>query len=108
ASHLVDAARVHCVPDAVKHEPCGPLSNLQVASNLVGTYAVLAVGNQPHGTEPLVQADSGVLEDRADLDGNLLAATKARPEKPCLEKRQLLAAAFWALRAFRPLRFSDR
>ena len=56
AGHFVDAAGVHRVADAVKHEPCRGLSHFQITGNLVRANTVLAVGNEPHGTEPLIES----------------------------------------------------
>jgi len=73
-----------------------------VAGNLVRTNSVLAVGKQPHSTEPFVQLDWRILEDRPDLNRELLPAFKASPRKTRLNKRQTLRRATRALRAFRP------
>jgi hypothetical protein len=62
---------------------------------------VLAVGDQPHGDEPLVERDRGVLEDRPDLDAELLLAGLALPEAAC---RQVGVLVSFALRTDRAIR----
>lgn len=103
ACHFVDAALVLRVSNAVEHEPCRLLSDLQRSGDFVRGNTVLAVRQHPHRAEPFVQANGAILEDRTDLDRELLPATKARPHQPRLEKRQFLAlasGAFWPIRPF--------
>lgn len=103
-SHLVDASSVHRMANPLKHEPRATLSDLDVLGKFVAADAVLAVREQPHCSEPLIQADSAVLENRADFNRELLPATEAGPHAPRREKRQLLAFALRAFGASRPLR----
>lgn len=98
---------VQRVSDSMEHEPRGTLSNLQIARHFVGAHAGFAVGNEPHSHEPLVQPDSGIFEDRTDLNRKLLTAFKTCPKQPGFEERQPLVPAFWAFRAFRPLGFGN-
>src|ERR1700722_13640345 len=58
-------------PDAMKHEPCSLLGNFQIASNLVATDAVLAVGQHPSCCHPLIKADGRIFIDSTDLNGEL-------------------------------------
>src|SRR5437868_4002970 len=57
--------------DAVEHEPCRLLSNLQIAGDFVAADSVLAVDDQPNRGEPLVQSDCGIFHHTSDLDGEL-------------------------------------
>ena len=57
--------------NAVHHEPCRLLGNSDGASNLVRADAVLAIGQKPNGSEPLVGGDRRILHDGADLRGEL-------------------------------------
>lgn len=87
------------------HEPRGLLGYIDDPSDLIRADAVLAVGNEPHRTEPLLERDRAVFEDRTDLDGELFPAFEAGPHHPRLDKRQALVAALWAFWTLRaPLR----
>ena len=66
--HPLERSRVWRQPDPVPHKPRGFLRDPEGTMNLVAADAVLGVHNQPGGHQPLVQADVGVLEDRAGLD----------------------------------------
>lgn len=103
SGHLVDASSVHRVPKALQHEPCGLLRDANSASDLVAAHSILAVGKQPHRAKPLVQSYRAVLENRADLNGELLFAVKALPHQARFEKREPFGLAAWTLRAVRPL-----
>ena len=56
-----------------EHEPGGLLGYAQVPSQFVAADPVLAVGEQPEGGQPLVEAKRGVLEDGPDLERELRA-----------------------------------
>ena len=85
---LLEASTSQGHADAMQHEPRGLLRHADCAVNFVGTNAVFAVGNHPHSGEPLVQADRDILEDRADLDGELAASRCLRLALPqCGESR---------------------
>src|ERR1700722_6987703 len=45
AGKLVERARMHGVANPLQHEPSASLCDLNVSSDLIGTDAVLAVGN---------------------------------------------------------------
>ncbi len=62
---------LHCKPDAMQHEPRGLLSYANGAVNLPRTDPVLAASNHPHRSQPLIQAERRILEDRPSLDGKL-------------------------------------
>src|SRR5262249_43587892 len=101
ARHLVDRASVHGVANALSHKPSGSLSNFQAASDFVRTDPILTIGQQPHRAEPLIQADGRILENRSNLDGELLLAVEAFPQKARLEKRKALGFATRACRTLR-------
>lgn len=103
---LVKRAGLHCKPDSVEHEPCGLLADLQVLGDLVAADAVLAIRDQPHGAQPFVQADSGVLEDGPDLDRELLFAVQAFPDQARFEEREPLGRTLRANRPVRPAQLS--
>ena len=89
--------RLHGQPDTMEHEPSGFLGNAEIAGQFVGADPVLAVHQHPHGRQPQGQLDRGVLEDRTDLDGELLPAVPALPDPAGLEEVVLANAS--ALRA---------
>jgi len=55
----------------VKHKPRRLLSDPDGLGDLATTDAILAIEDHPHGSEPLVQRDGGILHDGSDLDGEL-------------------------------------
>src|SRR5271157_2578380 len=56
-------------PDAMEHEPCGLLSDVKGAVNLVRTDSVFVVDDHPKCGKPLVESERAVLENGSDLDG---------------------------------------
>jgi|ERR1700733_15679810 len=46
-----------CQPDAMEHEPSRLLTDTGGPVKFVGTRAILAIGQHPHGHEPLVECD---------------------------------------------------
>jgi hypothetical protein len=64
-------ASLHRKPDAVKHEPCGLLSDAKSAGHFVGTDSVLTICDHPNCDEPLVEWQSGIFHDGSDFDGEL-------------------------------------
>jgi hypothetical protein len=81
---------LHRQPDTVEHEPRGLLGHSKGAVQLVATDPVLGVDQQPDRGEPLVQPNGGVLEDRAQLDGELLLAALALPDTTGGQERVLV------------------
>jgi hypothetical protein len=77
---------VHGVPDSLKHKPSRLLGDLDVTGDLIGANSVLAVSDKKHGAQPLIEADSGILEDRSDFDRELFLAVKAFPHQARAEK----------------------
>jgi hypothetical protein len=63
----------------MEHEPCALLLYGEILGKLVRAYAVLAVGDKPHGGKLFVQAERRILEDGPDLDAELLLARAALP-----------------------------
>lgn len=66
-----------CVPQAVKHEPCRLLGDLDIACELGAGDALLVRGDQPDRHEPLAERDFAILKDGPDLDRETLAAIAA-------------------------------
>lgn len=104
STHFEERAVLHCKPDAVKHEPCGFLSDAKSAANLVGTDAVLAVGNHPNSDKPLVERERGILKDGSDFDTELLARmlVLALPQAPSRNEAHIFAGASGAHNASGP------
>ena len=55
----------HPAPDAHRDAPCGLLIQIQVPRELVARHALLGVQHQGDGQKPLLERDSGLVEDRA-------------------------------------------
>ena len=88
----------------MEHEPSGFLSDTQGAVNLIARHAVLAVGDHPHSHEPAFEGNGAVLEDGADLDGELafLVPGLALPDPALRDVGHVYAPAFGAGNAVRP------
>jgi hypothetical protein len=69
----------HSTANAVHHEPRGFLRDSNGAMDFPRTNSIAAVRNHPHGQHPLSKREPGILEDRADFDGELLPALPALP-----------------------------
>src|SRR5436305_445987 len=54
-------------PNSVHHMPCGFLRNTQVARDLIAANAVLTTDQQPHRSQPFVEAKGGILKNCSDL-----------------------------------------
>jgi len=98
-AHLHEAARLHCLTDAMQHEPCGFLSDANGLGQFIAADSVLASGQHPDSSHPLVHADRGILENGSDLHRELLLATIAEPYPTGLEERMGLRAATGAIDA---------
>src|SRR5205814_3612881 len=68
AADLAASLILHGEPNSMEHEPCGLLSHANRARQFVAADPVLRIGDEPHGDEPLVEADGAVFHDGADLD----------------------------------------
>src|ERR1035437_9455352 len=84
---------MHRMADSMVHEPSRFLGDSQVARNLATAHAVLAIGNQPSSEHPLVHSERAILEDAAELDGELLVATFTEPDFPGGDERVLFRVA---------------
>ncbi len=95
---------LHCKTDAVKHEPCGFLSDAESASNFIGTDAVLAVGNHPNCDKPFVERERGILKDgshfRAELFSRMFVL--AFPQAPSSDEAHFFGGTGRADNASRP------
>ena len=58
-------------PYAVHYKPCGFLSDAEIASHLIRTNSVLAIGDHPDGGKPLIQTNWGILTNGSDLHRKL-------------------------------------
>ena len=84
AAQRAERAVAHRLADTVAQEPRALDRDAEHAVELVAADALLGSAQQMDGLEPLVQRDLALLEDRADLDGELLPASGAllRPNQP--------------------------
>src|SRR6185437_9011652 len=71
AGQLAVSLVLHGKADTMKHVPCTLLSDPKRSVNLPRTDTVLHAGLHPDSREPLIQAECGVLHDRANLDAEL-------------------------------------
>jgi len=62
---------LHRKANPMEHKPCGLLGYLHISRNFIARDAILAIGEQPRYGEPFIQADRRILNDGADLDGEL-------------------------------------
>jgi len=82
-------------PKALQHEPCRLLSDAQTSVNFHAGHTILAVHQHPETNHPLIEPESGILENGSELEAELLLALIAEPEFPRLEKRMLGLPATW-------------
>jgi hypothetical protein len=109
ARHLCERLRKHCFTNAVEHEPRRLLRDKKRPSQFVTRNTVLAIGDQPHGGEPLVETDRGILKDGTDLDRELLFATLAPPNTAVFIERHMPVTASRARnRTIRPAQFHNK
>src|ERR1019366_620331 len=96
-AHLSNRFVLHCQTNSMEHEPCGLLSDLHVAGDLVTTNAILAVSDEPHCSEPLVQSDCGIFHHVPYLDGEfaLRMMAGALPSAALLAELNAIRAASW-------------
>ncbi|MGB6497447.1 MAG: hypothetical protein WA853_15270 [Candidatus Acidiferrum sp.] len=94
AAELNERAGLHRKANPVEHEPSGLLSHAERAANLIGTDAVLAVGNHPDSDKPLVERERRILKDSPDFDRELPFGVDALalPLALILEEYGILAA----------------
>src|ERR1017187_5169004 len=95
---------LHCQTDAMQHEPCRFLSDLDVSRDFIATDAVLAVSDHPSNREPLIETNRRIFKDGPDLDRELTARVMASA-LPCAAVcvvADLSGTATWADDAIRP------
>ena len=63
AANFDERTRLHCETDTVQHEPSSFLGYAEGAGKLTGTYAILAVDDDPHGRQPVLNPESGILKE---------------------------------------------
>ncbi len=99
-----NGAILHRKTDAMKHEPCGFLSDAKSAAHFIRTDSVLAVGNHPNRDEPLVERERGILKDSPHLARELFAGVVclALPHAPRRDEANLFAPTSGALDAIGP------
>src|SRR6266849_2368393 len=79
--------------NAVHHKPCGLLSDSERARDLIGTYSILSVHDEPNGNHPLVHPERRILEDSSDFDSKLFLASFTEPNAASRDKRVLRGIA---------------
>src|ERR1017187_6249143 len=86
------------------HKPRRFLGDPDGSVNLVGTDAVFAVHNLPHGSEPFVHANRGILHHGPGLQGELFSFVlfPAFPAVVLLHEEHIGAPASWANHTFGP------
>ena len=77
----------------MEHEPCALLGDLESPRHLCAADSVLAVANHPESSHPLTESERGILEDAANLDGELAFASLAEPHQARAKKRVLRTTA---------------
>jgi hypothetical protein len=71
AGELVERSVMQREAQPMRHEPRRLLRDADAARNLARADAVLAVHEQPKRSEPLVEAERGILENRSGLQREL-------------------------------------
>src|ERR1035441_212599 len=107
-AELVSALVLQNQAETLKHEPCRFLGHPQITGKFVGTNAVFAIAEQPHGRKPFGKRNWRILEDGPDLHRELATAMAALPTPLSLEVVGSLSnAPIWAFRlALFPAHFS--
>ncbi len=91
----------------MQHEPRRLLSGAECPSEFVRRDAVLGVGDEPDSGEPLVESERRVLEDRAELDRELLFTALALPESASRQVGVFNRATAGANGPVRPAQLGD-
>jgi len=60
---------------------------------IIAGNPILAIGHHPEGSHPLIEANGGILEDRTDLESELLPTGVVVPNLGGLDEGLVLAAA---------------
>ena len=92
------------------HEPRAFLRDTKRAVHLVTADPVLAIGDHPDSSEPLAEIDRAILENRADLGGELLpwVLFLAFPHAARCNEPRIGATARGTMDAVRPAQFDHR
>ena len=103
-SELRSRSQAQREPDSVIHKPRGFLRDANSPMNFVTADTVLAVDDLPHGEQPFVETNRGILEDRACLGSKLprVVRNAALPAVVLLHEDNLRAATARANDAIRP------
>ena len=107
AGELINAAVLLCEANPLQHQPCGLLSNIQGACDVVRTNPFFAVAEHPHSDKPLVQRNRAVLKNGPDFARELFTAFETRPHQTRFQKRQPFGLATRTLRAIWPFGLGD-
>src|SRR6266851_2331291 len=92
----------------MQNKPSRLLSDSQIAANFIGANPVFAVDEHPQSGKPLVERDCTVLENRSDLDGELLVTLFALPAALSLKVVVLSMSTLGTYRAVRPAESGNR
>jgi len=109
-TEFLKTAALHCLTNAMEHEPSGRLSDAERAPYFIAADAIFAVDDLPHGDHPLIERERTILEDRADLDRELATVVllAALPQSPRGQEPHFLAAAGRALDTVGPAQFAEQ
>src|SRR6185312_2906174 len=104
AKLLFKRSSLHRQADAVLHKPRSLLSNTDSPVYLVRANTVLRAGNHPNGSQPLIQAKRGILENGSSLkrEGSALVMARTLPAVVLWLKRHARAIASRTDNAIRP------
>src|SRR5260370_2473072 len=86
----------HRTANAMEHKPCRLLCDSQCTVNLPRANPVLCIDDHPNCGHPLIKTERRIFKDSSYFDSELLFATLAVPEQPCLDERMFVMAATWA------------
>ena len=99
----------HGLSDTMGEKPGALVGDFENAVELMGAHAFLGTAHQMHGLNAFMKRQAHMLEDRADLHGELFAAVIAFLEADtvslALERLDAIGAA--AMRAYRTVRPND-
>jgi hypothetical protein len=81
----------------MKHEPRRLLRDAKSARQFIRANSILAIRQQPHGREPLLMRNRGILEYRPDLERELRTRmlAVALPAASVNHVRNMLGVADW-------------
>src|SRR5258705_1163425 len=99
---FLEGSSLHRLANSVKQKPRALLGNANAPVNLIRANAVLRVDDQPHCSQPLVQANRTILHDGSQLDAEMLLTGQANPNAASPNKRVAVRLAAWASDTLRP------